>query len=70
MTIFRWIMGVWVVGLGGLSVICFVIYMSAGIDLWFARARKFRRLAWAAALFWFNLEIWGRVLWIIIHWSS
>ncbi len=68
MTIFRWIMGVWVFGLGGLSVICFAVYMSSGIDLWVDRARKFRRLAWAAALFWFNLEIWGRVLWIIIHW--
>jgi hypothetical protein len=70
MTIFRWIMGAWVFGLGGVSVFCFVVYMSTGIDLWVDRARKLRRLAWAAALFWFNLEIWGRVVWIIIHWKS
>jgi hypothetical protein len=68
MTIFRWIMGVLVGGLGGLSLLCFVVYLSAGIDLWVDRARSLRRLAWAGTLLWFNIEIWGRVFWILIHW--
>jgi hypothetical protein len=68
MIVFRWIMGVLAGGLGGLSLLCFVVYLSAGIDLWADRARKLRRLAWAATLLWFNIEIWGRVVWILIHW--
>jgi hypothetical protein len=68
MIVFRWILGVLVGGLGGISLLCFIVYLSSGVDLWVDRARRFRRLAWAGFLFWFNIEIWGRVLWIIIHW--
>jgi hypothetical protein len=68
MTIFRWIMGLLTGGLVSLALVCLVVYISAGIDLWADRARKFGRLAWAAFLFWFNIEIWGRVVWTLIHW--
>jgi len=68
MTIFRWIIGV-IAGLLALgSVISFVIFIAADIDLWLKRARKLRRLTSAALLFWFNVEVWGRVVWTIIHW--
>jgi hypothetical protein len=68
MTIFRWIIGV-IAGLLALgSAISFVIFIAADIDLWLKRARNLRRLTSAALLFWFNVEVWGRVVWTIIHW--
>ena len=70
MNIFRWIIG----GLAALlacgSLLCFVVFMTTGIDLWAERARNLRRVTSAALLFWFNVEIWGRVLWTIIHWNG
>ena len=70
MTIFRWIIGVISAVLCTGALLSFVVYISSGIDLWVDRARKFRRLAWAALLFWFNIEIWGRVAWILYHWNK
>ena len=68
MTVFRWIMGVLAGGLVSVALLCLMVYVSAGIDLWADRARKFGRLAWAVVLFWFNIEIWGRVVWTLVHW--
>ena len=68
MTIFRWIIGVIAALLGIGSVASFVIFILADIDLWLKRARSLRRLTSAVLLFWFNVEIWGRVVWVLIHW--
>jgi len=69
MTIFRWVMGL-IFGVFALgSVLAFIIFILAAIDLWIKRARAWRRLAWAAALFWFNVEVWGRVAWVLINWK-
>jgi hypothetical protein len=68
MTIFRWLIGT----IGGLlalgALLSFVVFIAADIDLWLKRARKMRRLAWATALLWFNIEVWGRVAYALIHW--
>ena len=32
------------------------------------RARSLRRGTYLACLTWFNVEVWGRVIWTIIHW--
>lgn len=68
MTVFRWIIGV----IGGVlatgSLLAFVIFIASDIDVWLKRARAWRRLAWATALFWFNIEIWGRVVRVLINW--
>ncbi|WP_280154507.1 hypothetical protein [Piscinibacter sp. XHJ-5] len=68
MSVFRWIIGV----IGGLlatgAVLAFVIFIVTDIDVWIKRARAWRRLAWAIALFWFNVEIWRRVAIVIINW--
>ena len=32
------------------------------------RARIFRRWMVTALLLWFNVEVWGRVVWTLIHW--
>jgi hypothetical protein len=69
MTIFRWIIGTIAGLLATGAVLSFVIYIAADIDLWLKRARALRRLTWAASLMWFNVEIWGRVVLVIINWS-
>jgi hypothetical protein len=68
MTIFRWIMGVISLLLCGGAALCFVIFIAFDIPAWLDRAKVFRRLAYMALLFWFNIEIWGRVVWTLIHW--
>ena len=68
MTIFRWIIGVISALLVGGSVLSFVLFMAFDINAWLDRARSFRRVAYMALLFWFNIEIWGRVIWTIIRW--
>ena len=63
-----WVMA-GVLGLtGSISMLCFGVFVATGIDPWLKRARMFRRYAFAAALLWFNIEVWGRVAWIVIHW--
>jgi hypothetical protein len=68
MTVFRWIMGVLSVMLIGGSVLCFVLFMAFDIEVWIQRARSLRRGAYLATLFWFNVEVWGRVVYTLIHW--
>lgn len=68
MTIFRWIIGVISALLIGGSVLSFVLFMALDINVWLDRARSLRRGAYMALLFWFNVEVWGRVVLTIIHW--
>ena len=68
MTIFRWIIGVISALLVGGSVLSFVLFMAFDINSWLERARSLRRGAYTALLFWFNVEVWGRVIWTIIKW--
>ncbi len=70
MTVFRWIIGV----LGGVlaagSVLSFVLFITLDIPVWLARARTLRRGVYTAALLWFNVEVWGRVIWTLAHWHG
>jgi hypothetical protein len=68
MTVFRWIIGVLGLGLVGLSVLSFVLFMIQDAESWIERARQFRRLATVVLLFWFNVEIWGRVIYTLVTW--
>ena len=69
MTIFRWIVGaiaaLFITG----SVISFVIFITMDIPVWIERARSFKRGAYLACLLWFNVEVWGRVIWVLLHWN-
>ena len=68
MTVFRWIIGV-VFGLLALgSAISLVLFLAFDIQLWLERARSLRRGACLALLLWFNVEVWGQVLWTLIRW--
>ena len=68
MTVFRWIIGVLAMGLVSLSVLTFIMFMVQDEERWIALARQFRRLATVVLLFWFNVEIWGRVIYTIVTW--
>ncbi|HEX6361580.1 MAG TPA: hypothetical protein VFZ93_01385 [Albitalea sp.] len=69
MTVFRWFIGIVAGLLAGGSVLAFFLFIATGIDEWLKRTHRWRRLAWAAALFWFNVEIWRRVALVLINWS-
>ena len=62
MTIVRWVMGVFSLLLASGGALAFVVYIAQGEDDWLKLAHKFRRWVSAALLFWFNLEIWTRVV--------
>jgi hypothetical protein len=69
MTIFRWIMGV-LLGLfaaGWLGI--FLLYVIRDDSRLAELGTKFRRWTITIALAWFNLEIWGRVIWTIVTWN-
>ncbi len=68
MTVFRWIIGVTAGLLASGCALSFVLFMALDVNAWLDRARTLRRGTYLACLFWFNVEIWGRVLWTIIHW--
>ena len=68
MTIFRWIIGVLSALLAAGSLTSLVLFLAFDIDIWLQRARSLRRGLYLALLFWFNTEVWGRVLWTLIHW--
>ena len=68
MTVFRWIIGVLSALLASGSLLSFVLFMAFDINVWLKRARSLRRLTFTVLLFWFNTEVWGRVVWTLIHW--
>jgi hypothetical protein len=68
MTVFRWIIGVLGAGLVSLSVLTFILFMVQDEERWIELARQFRRLATVVLLFWFNVEIWGRVIYTLVTW--
>ena len=50
MGVFRWVMGIAFLLVGGISLTSFIIFIATGIDLWLKSARMFRRHASAVAL--------------------
>ena len=67
MTTFRWIIGVLAALLATGSLLSFVLFVAFDIEVWQQRARTLRRGLYMALLLWFNVEVWGRVLWALIH---
>ena len=68
MTIFRWIIGVIAALLASGALISFVLFIAFDINVWLDRARTLRRGVYMALLFWFNVEVWGRVIWTLVTW--
>jgi len=68
MTVFRWIIGTIFGLLAAGSALSLVLFLALDIPLWLGRARSLRRGTYLAGLTWFNIEVWGRVVWTLIHW--
>ena len=68
MNIFRWIIGALAALLAAGSLLSFVIFIAFDINVWIERAHTLRRGVYMALLLWFNVEVWGRVGWTLIHW--
>jgi hypothetical protein len=68
MTIYRWVIGVITVLMALGAALSFLFFVLADVAIWIERARRFRHWTWLAVLFWFNTEVWGRVIYTIIHW--
>jgi hypothetical protein len=69
-TVFRWIIGVLAALMAAGMVLSFVIGIVAANDIWMGRARRSLHWLWLALLLWFNVEVWGRVGWTLIHWKG
>jgi hypothetical protein len=65
---FRWIVGV----LGALfavgALLSFVLHIAEHSEVWLGRARNMGHWLWMAVLLWFNVEVWGRVVYTLLHW--
>ncbi len=61
MKIFYWVMGVLIVGTFVPSVLCLLLYLITGVDVWSRRARGFWNTSKVLAMFSLNLLIWGHV---------
>ena len=70
MTIFRWVMGVF----GGLFVagwaLSLLLYVLRDDDRLKEFGARMREYAMLVALAWFNIEVWGRVIWTIVTWGK
>ncbi len=69
MTVFRWIMGL----LGGFFaagwIFSFLMYVLRDDDRLRELGTRFRHFTILIGLAWFNLEIWGRVIYTIFTWN-
>jgi len=68
MVVFSWIMFALSGLLGAASLGAFLLFILLDIPAWLERARSLRRALYMAVLLWFNVWIWGRIIWTIIHW--
>jgi hypothetical protein len=69
MTVFRWIIGVLTVLIGGGWLFTLLLFVMNGDDRFKELGTRLRRLTFTIVLFWFNIEIWGRVVWTIFTWN-
>jgi hypothetical protein len=69
MTAFRWVIGVFAALLATGAVFSFVLYIAFDARVWRERAARFGAWLRLVALLWFNIEVWGRVVWTLVRWN-
>ena len=69
MIVFRWIIGVLAALFAVAGLFSFFLSLAPGATVWVARAGRIRRWLWLLLLFWFNVEVWGRVVFALLHWG-
>ena len=70
MTVFRWIIGVVSAFFAVGAAFSFALFVSFDAQLWLQRGRRFRHWLGLILLFWFNVEVWGKVIWTIWRWNK
>jgi hypothetical protein len=70
MVVFRWIVGVLVALFAVSATFSFAVAIAYDAMPWMKRARRSRHWLWLAMLLWFNVEVWGRVVYTLIHWTT
>jgi hypothetical protein len=69
-TVLRWIAaGIGVLLLLGAAV-SFGLFIAFDAEVWRGRAKRFAAWIRLLGLTWFNIEVWGRVVWTITHWTK
>ena len=69
-TILRWTIGVVAALLILATLFGFTISIVFENDLWRRRTRRLRAWLGVVGLAWFNGEVWGRVVYTLVHWSG
>lgn len=69
MIVFRWIAGVIAALLGSGALLGLVLGIAFDSRIWMDRARSLRHALWVVALLWFNIEVWGRVVFTLWRWG-
>ena len=69
MVVFRWIIGSAAVLVLLLTILGYVLGSAFDSYIWKNRAKMFRQFLWMLALLWFNIEVWGRVVWTMVTWN-
>ena len=69
-TILRWAVGAIAVLLAVSAIFGFVISVAFENDIWRGRTRRLRAWLGVVALAWFNGEVWGRVVYTLVHWAA
>ena len=69
MLVFRWIIGSAAALVLVLMVLSYVLGSTFDSFIWRNRAKMFRQFLWMLALLWFNIEVWGRVVWTLVTWN-
>ena len=67
-TVLRWSVAVVAALLAIGALFSLTIAVVFDNDIWNGRARQLRSLLWVLALAWFNTEVWGRVVYTLVHW--
>jgi hypothetical protein len=67
-TVLRWSVAVLAALLAFGALFSLAIAVAFDNDIWSGRARQLRALLWVLGLAWFNTEVWGRVVYTIVHW--
>lgn len=52
------------------ALLALVVNIASDSPVWLVRARRYRHWLWLALLFWFNAEVWGRVIYTLAHWKG
>lgn len=69
MTVFRWIAAVLCALIATGALASFFLSVSFDSNVWRDRANSLGRWFRLLALFWFNVEVWGRVVLTLVRWG-